>query len=244
MEIIILIVVICVVVKKAKEKQMRQGTRPNVPRQQTRPNQQMRPAQGYQTPQQAYRAAQAGYGGSQQAGQQAYRTQTNYGGTQQTGYGGAQNRQTGMMQQMGQQLWQAGQQVGQQLRQAGQQTGHGGAQNRQTGAMQRAGQQARPAQPNYAGSQQRGKKQQPQANDILVRAASNVNENEYDELEMQMLEGGQTLANAIDIDGTSALMEEVNDLMIMGYRADLSFERDFVAEGVAMLNSYQLPTEN
>ncbi len=35
-------------------------------------------------------------------------------------------------------------------------------------------------------------------------------------------------------------MHEVEDLMIMGYQANLPFERDFIAEGVAMLNGYEL----
>ena len=90
---------------------------------------------------------------------------------------------------------------------------------------------------------QQTRPQQAQSNDILTRAAANVRENEQDELERQMLDGAQTLVNAIDIEGTSELMREIDDLMIMGYQADLSFERDFVAEGVEMLNSYELPAE-
>lgn len=38
-------------------------------------------------------------------------------------------------------------------------------------------------------------------------------------------------------------MDQVNDLMIMGYQANLSFERDFVAEGVEMLNRFELQDE-
>ena len=77
-------------------------------------------------------------------------------------------------------------------------------------------------------------------NDILKRAAENVNENDGDELEQQMMAGAHELVNAIDIDSTSELMHEVEDLMIMGYQANLPFERDFIAEGVAMLNGYEL----
>lgn len=61
-------------------------------------------------------------------------------------------------------------------------------------------------------------------NDIMSRAAANVKENEVDKL-----------ANS------GELMSQVNDLMIMGYPADLRFERDFVAEGIDMLNSYEIP---
>ena len=77
-------------------------------------------------------------------------------------------------------------------------------------------------------------------NDILKRAAENVNENDADELEQQMMAGAHELVNAIDIDSASELMHEVEDLMIMGYQANLPFERDFIAEGVAMLNGYEL----
>lgn len=77
-------------------------------------------------------------------------------------------------------------------------------------------------------------------NDILKRATANVKENDTDELEQQMMAGAHDLVNAIDIDSASELMHEVEDLMIMGYQANLPFERDFVAEGVAMLNNYEL----
>mgnify|MGYP006965323202 CR=1 FL=1 len=40
-------------------------------------------------------------------------------------------------------------------------------------------------------------------NDILKRAAENVNENDVDELEQQMMAGAHELVNAIDIDSTS-----------------------------------------
>lgn len=77
-------------------------------------------------------------------------------------------------------------------------------------------------------------------NDILKRATENVSENDGDELEQQMMAGAHELINAIDIDSASELMHEVEDLMIMGYQANLPFERDFIAEGVAMLNGYEL----
>lgn len=40
---------------------------------------------------------------------------------------------------------------------------------------------------------------------------------------------------------TSDLMREVNDLILMGYRSKLPFERDFVSEGIEMLNKYEIP---
>ncbi len=60
--------------------------------------------------------------------------------------------------------------------------------------------------------------------DILHRAAENVAE----------FEGEDVLEN-------SDFMKQVNDLMIMGYSQKLSYERDFVAEGVEMLNRFELP---
>ena len=59
--------------------------------------------------------------------------------------------------------------------------------------------------------------------DILARATGNVRENDVDELEQQ------------DLMGT------VENLMIMGYQPKLSYQRDFLAEGIAMLNTYTVP---
>lgn len=59
--------------------------------------------------------------------------------------------------------------------------------------------------------------------DILARAAENVRENDVDELEQQDLMGA------------------VENLMIMGYQPELSYQRDFLAEGIEMLNTYTVP---
>ena len=37
----------------------------------------------------------------------------------------------------------------------------------------------------------------------------------------------------------SEAMRQVNDLMIMGYQPQMTFERDFIGEGVSMLNRYE-----
>lgn len=116
----------------------------------------------------------------------------------------------------------------------------------------------RPAQ-GQQGSQQRANGQRPvqgqqrpqnvqQSNDILSRATANVQENAGDLLKMQvtgadMMPDAQVFVNVIDIGGASELMREVNDLMITGYRAEMTFERDFVAEGVEMLNRCELLAE-
>ncbi len=38
---------------------------------------------------------------------------------------------------------------------------------------------------------------------------------------------------------TSEAMRQLNDLMIMGYQPQMTFERDFIGEGVSMLNRYE-----
>ncbi len=90
------------------------------------------------------------------------------------------------------------------------------ASRQQPGAMQQNVQNKVPQQPVQP--------RPVQQKDIMDRAMANVKENEVDELEK-----------------SGELMEQVNDLMIMGYQAKLSFGRDFVGEGIDMINSYELP---
>ena len=80
---------------------------------------------------------------------------------------------------------------------------------------------------------------------ILNRADSNVNENQTDELREQFYEKTGEPPKKVhgECEDECSLMDQVNDLMIMGYQANLSFERDFVAEGVEMLNRFELPDE-
>ncbi|MBO5071282.1 MAG: hypothetical protein J6C37_13170, partial [Roseburia sp.] len=49
-----------------------------------------------------------------------------------------------------------------------------------------------------------------------------------------------SLAAAMDADKSSDLMRQVSDLMITGYQAEISFERDFLAEGMALLSRYEV----
>lgn len=105
-------------------------------------------------------------------------------------------------------------------------------------------------------------------NDILSRAKSNVQENAIDNLKNQALQesgGGVYTASGVmknaqkkpeeqlvssgmgneylgmvDINQDSDVLKQVNDLMVTGYSGEMSFERDFVAEGVEMLNRYEL----
>lgn len=122
-----------------------------------------------------------------------------------------------------------------------------------------AGQSSRQAQP-YRGAQSRPQKNQ----DILSRAKQNVQENNEDLLknadrmqheaargaadtpiltpsEKVAMQGVKPVGQQIgaDFDDDCDIMQKLNDLMIMGYSGNLEFDRDFIAEGVDMLNSYQ-----
>ncbi len=106
------------------------------------------------------------------------------------------------------------------------------------------------------------------ANDILARANRNVMEQEAErekqevkeqkagmtkeqqtakareqkkqQLIQQKLEQTKAAEQMAAESDTEDLMREVEDLMIMGYDGSLEFERDFVAEGVDMLNRIQM----
>lgn len=100
--------------------------------------------------------------------------------------------------------------------------------------------------------------------DILSRAKQNVKENEVDflkEADKRQHEAARGAADApvmtpsqnvamqqvkpvgqqigAEFDDDCDIMSQINDLMIMGYSGNLEFDRDFVAEGVDMLNRYQ-----
>ncbi len=115
--------------------------------------------------------------------------------------------------------------------------------------QQRPTQQESQRRPAQQAPQNRPMQRVPQQNDIMSRAVANVKENEADELEKSQsvtvekdtFTDVHNMIGAIDVAKTSDLMAQISDLMIMGYRADLSFERDFVAEGIDMLNSYEMP---
>jgi hypothetical protein len=116
------------------------------------------------------------------------------------------------------------------------------------------------AQANRGTAQSRPQKNQ----DILSRAKQNVQENDEDLLKdadrMQheaargaadtpiltpsakvAMQGVQPVGQQIGagFDEDCDIMQKLNDLMIMGYSGNLEFDRDFIAEGVDMLNSYQ-----
>lgn len=56
------------------------------------------------------------------------------------------------------------------------------------------------------------------------------------EPEIRIGEGIAYLPETV-LDVTSELMCQLNDLMVMGYQAKLPYERDFLAEGMAMLTN-------
>ena len=82
----------------------------------------------------------------------------------------------------------------------------------------------------------------PKEENIVNRAADNVLENDADILRMQMdaVREDNYGSSIAGIQMESPLMKEVEDLMIKGYSGGLTNPRDFVAEGIALLNSYEL----
>ena len=123
----------------------------------------------------------------------------------------------------------------------------------------------RPVQNPWSQANRGTAQSRPQKNqDILSRAKQNVQENDEDLLKdadrmqheaargaaetpiltpsakvaMQRVQPvGQQIGAGFDED--CDIMQKLNDLMIMGYSGNLEFDRDFIAEGVDMLNSYQ-----
>lgn len=94
-----------------------------------------------------------------------------------------------------------------------------------------------------------------QQGDILSRAKENVKENESDVMEQQMhaevcrdfranahatsdVAEHKELSVLCDTGEGSDIIKRVNDLIVTGYSGDMRFDRDFVAEGVDMLNRF------
>lgn len=93
--------------------------------------------------------------------------------------------------------------------------------------------------------------------DILARAKENVKDSEPEVLVQQMhaevcrdfretahaassVAQHKATSELCDTGEASDIIKKINDLMITGYSGDMNFDRDFVAEGVDMLNSYIL----
>lgn len=91
--------------------------------------------------------------------------------------------------------------------------------------------------------------------DILSRAKENVQENVPDKVEQQVhaevCRDFRATAHATadvavhkeesplcDTGEESDIIKRVNDLIVTGYSGDMNFERDFIAEGVDMLNRF------
>lgn len=93
--------------------------------------------------------------------------------------------------------------------------------------------------------------------DILSRAKENVQENEPDVMEQQMhaevcrdfratahptsnVAQHKELSALCDTGEESDIIKRVNDLIVTGYTGDMKFDRDFIAEGVDMLNRFSV----
>jgi len=91
--------------------------------------------------------------------------------------------------------------------------------------------------------------------DILSRAKENVKENEPDAMEQQIhaevcrdfKEHAHATSDVLEHKEQSAfcdtgeesdIIKRVNDLIVTGYSGDMVFDRDFIAEGVDMLNRF------
>ena len=96
-----------------------------------------------------------------------------------------------------------------------------------------------------------------QKSDILSKAKENVRENEADMIQQQVhaevcrkyrdadykktdVEIHKMQSENCDTAEESDTLEKVNDLIVMGYDGDMHFDRDFIAEGVDLLNRYSL----
>ena len=140
-----------------------------------------------------------------------------------------------------------------------------GAQSNRQAQPYRPQPSGRPVQNPWSQTNRGTAQSRPQKNqDILSRAKQNVQENDEDLLKeadrMQheaargaadtpvltpsgkvAMQGVKPVGQQIgaDFDDDCDIMQKLNDLMIMGYSGNLEFDRDFIAEGVDMLNSYQ-----
>lgn len=126
---------------------------------------------------------------------------------------------------------------------------------RQTQPYRQPVQQSRQVQPHRQPVQPRQAQpyqqpvQQPkeEINDIFRRATAAADKMDDDELKKEQTNALQEMEAApIEINDTvtlgapSELMQEVNGLILMGYQSNLTFDRDFVSEGIEMLNNYEI----
>ena len=93
--------------------------------------------------------------------------------------------------------------------------------------------------------------------DIVTRAKSNVAQNAADTFRQQAhaqvcgeyrshaevapdLHEHKGYSKECAFEDESDLVKRVNDLIVMGYDGNMKFDRDFIAEGVEMLNSFNM----
>lgn len=119
-------------------------------------------------------------------------------------------------------------------------------------------QQKSATQQKYAAQQKYMTQQKPAVKpDILSRAKDNVKESEPNKMEQQIhaevCRDFRTNAHAAsdvaqhkeqsvfcDTGEESDIIKRVNDLIVTGYSGDMTFDRDFIAEGVDMLNRFTI----
>lgn len=232
MELIIIIAIIWFVVKRSKSASTKQTTVPNQPRPQTRPTySQQRPMQnasyGQQRPvQNAYYNQQrtmqnTGYNQQRPAGNAFY-------GQQASGAGNVQQTKARLQQKYGNRSSAYGTNYQQQTLNLGQQDILSRA---KSNVKENEIDQAKVREQQIAASMQTATQGMvPGMHSAACACGPNA-------------PVGKDSASMIGIEGIqweSETMKEVNDLMIMGYSGSLTFERDFVAEGVEMLNRFAL----
>ena len=119
-------------------------------------------------------------------------------------------------------------------------------------------QQKYAAQQKSATKQKYPERQKPAVKqDILSKAKDNVKANEPDKLEQQIhtevcrdfrmkaqkdSDVSQHKEQSVfcDTGEESDILKRVNDLIVTGYSGDMTFDRDFIAEGVDMLNRFTI----
>jgi len=91
--------------------------------------------------------------------------------------------------------------------------------------------------------------------DILSRAKENVQEVEMDTMQQEVhaevcrdyrenayvtpdVDAHKVMSTECDTGEESDIIKRVNDLIVTGYSGDMNFDRDFIAEGVDMLNRF------
>lgn len=118
-----------------------------------------------------------------------------------------------------------------------------GAKNEGNQPVQPAGDQRRTPRPNITNDGYRARPDMGE-NIISDRVNSRARENErnmQDKIEINAahdLDAENYFTEVVDLSKAGENMRQVSDLIIRGYQEDLTFDRDFVSEGIEMLNRF------